>query len=121
MNHKGTEGEASAGAAEGSGAGTPETRGGETRTRTFTLRRHGSDEIDLPECADAQRTEVNEGEGNEQTRIILCTRGDAAPAERAERLQRARDRLAGDTELSEEQRTRITAALDREIARIRGQ
>ena len=46
---------------------------------------------------------------------------EATPAQRAEQLQRARERLAGDDELSAEQKARITAALDREIARLRGQ
>jgi len=117
--HKGAE--APGAAAEGSAGSTPGSTGAETRTRTFTLQRHDNGEIAVPECPDAQRTEVSEGEANQQTRIILCTRGNVAPAERAEQLQHARDRLASDTELSEEQRTRITAALDREIARIRAQ
>ena len=43
------------------------------------------------------------------------------PAQRAEQLQRARDRLAQNDELSAETRARITAQLDREIARLRGQ
>ena len=75
----------------------------------------------FPTAIRAGRTEVNEGGDDQRTRIILCTRGNASPAERAERLQRARDRLAGDDDLSAEQRARISAALDREIARLRGQ
>ena len=64
-------------------------------------------EIGMAECRDAQRSEVNEGDGQRATRVVLCTRGDATPAQRAERLQRARDRLAGDSELSAEQRARV--------------
>ena len=78
-------------------------------------------EVVVPDCDPAGRTEVNEGGDDQRTRVILCTRGNASPAERADRLQRARDRLAGDDDLSVEQRARITAALDREIARLRGQ
>ena len=111
MTHKAEEGEAAAGA----------EHSGEPHTRTFRLHRDGKGDVSLPECPESQRTEVNEGEGNEQTRIILCSRGEVAPAERAERLQTARDRLAQDSNLSEEQRARVTAALDREIARLRGQ
>lgn len=70
-------------------------------------------------CGDGERSEVNEGD--ERTRVIVCSRGTASPAERIERLQRVRDRLAEDGELSAEQRGRVTAALDREIARLRGQ
>jgi beta-lactamase regulating signal transducer with metallopeptidase domain len=69
-------------------------------------------------CGDGERSEVNEGD--EGTRVIVCSRGTATPAERIERMQRVRDRLAEDGELSAEQRSRVTAALDREIARLRG-
>jgi bla regulator protein blaR1 len=76
-------------------------------------------ELSAPDCNDGQATNVDETAGGQRTRVVLCTRG-GTPAERAERLQRARDRLAQDSELSQEQRDRVTAALDREIARIRG-
>ena len=94
---------------------------GEARRRTFELRRGEGDRIHVPDCDDGERTEVNEGEGNERTRVVLCTGGNATPAQRAERLQRARDRIAQNDELSEAQRARVTAAIDREIARLRGQ
>ena len=74
-----------------------------------------------PDCEPSQRTDINEGSDSERTRIVLCNRGDATPAQRAEHLQHARDRLAQDENLSEAQRARVTAALDREIARLRGQ
>ena len=83
--------------------------------------RHGDSEIVIPSCADGQRDEVNEGTDRDRTRIVLCSRGNASPAERAERLQHVRDRLAQDSELSEAQRSRVTAAIDREIARLRAQ
>ena len=85
------------------------------------IRRGEGGEVVLPDCEPSQRTEVNEGTDTERTRLVLCTRGSATPAQRADRLQRARDRIAQDSELSEAQRTRVTAALDREIARLRGQ
>ena len=83
---------------------------------------HGP-EADMADCDRGQRSEVNEGEGNQRTRIILCTRGTdtATPAQRAERLQSMRDRLANDSELTAEQRSRVSAAIDREIARLRAQ
>jgi bla regulator protein BlaR1 len=104
--------------------------GDRPRVRTFTLHRgegghaaaggHGA-HVALGDCAGGEATEVNEGAPNDRTRVVLCGRGNATPAERAERLQRARDRLAGDSELSAEAKARVTAALDREIARLRGQ
>ncbi len=94
---------------------------GEARRRSFELRRGEGGQIHIPDCDDGERTEVDEAEGNERTRVVLCTGGNATPAERADRLQRARERLAGNDDLSEEQRARVTAAIDREIARLRGQ
>jgi bla regulator protein blaR1 len=85
------------------------------------IRRGEGGEVVLPDCSPSERTEVNEGTDDQRTRVVLCSRGAGTPAERAERLQRARDRLAGDDDLSAEQRARVTAALDREIARLRGQ
>lgn len=79
---------------------------------------HG--DVMAPDCQDAPTTNVDETTDGQRTRIVLCSRGNATPAQRLERLQRVRDRLAGDDELSAEQKARVTAALDREIARLRG-
>ncbi|HEV2818161.1 MAG TPA: M56 family metallopeptidase [Allosphingosinicella sp.] len=91
--------------------------------RRFELHRDGGHgaEIVIPDCQGGQADEVNEGGDHDRTRIVLCSRGAATPAQRAERLARVRDRLANDDELSAEQKARVTAALDREIARLRGQ
>jgi beta-lactamase regulating signal transducer with metallopeptidase domain len=98
------------------GEGDGDAHPGQHRVRVI-----GPDgELSAPECNDGQATNVDETTGGQRTRIVLCTRGNGTPAERAERMQRARDRLASDSELSQAQRDRVTAALDREIARIRG-
>lgn len=91
------------------------------RSHRMRIRRGADGHLVAPDCDGGQATNVEDGSGNERTRIVLCSRGNASPAERAERLQRARERLAGETELSAETRARITAQLDREIARLRGQ
>ena len=96
----------------------------EPRVRSFTLRRREDGEVVLPEgCSNGEQlANVDETSGNDRTRIVLCGRGDeSTPAERAERLQRARDRLAQEDHLSGEHRDRVLGALDREIARLRGQ
>jgi beta-lactamase regulating signal transducer with metallopeptidase domain len=80
---------------------------------------HG--EIVIPRCEGGQVDEVDEGADHDRTRIVLCAQGDVAPAQRAERLARVRERIANDDELSAEQKARVTAALDRQIARLRGQ
>lgn len=97
----------------------PDGRGAQA-PHVFHMRQGHGGHLAMADCDEGQRTEVNEGEGNERTRVILCSRGEADPAQRAERLQRVRDRLAGESELSAEHRARVTAALDREIARLRG-
>ena len=91
--------------------------------------RHGPDvrvhgphgDVMAADCADGEATNVDETTGGQRTRVVLCSRGNATPAERLEGLQRVRDRLASDSELSAEQKARVTEALDREIARLRGQ
>lgn len=100
-----------------------EGEGGEGREHAIRLRRGENGEIELPEgCREGERiADVDERQDGERTRILLCARGEADPAQRAERLQRVRERLARNEHLSAEQRERIAAALDREIARIRGQ
>jgi bla regulator protein BlaR1 len=93
------------------GAGGP----GEHRVRVM-----GEDgEIHIPDCQGGQASNVDETTDGQRTRIVLCTRGESTPAQ-VERLQRVRDRLAADTELSEAQRARVAAALDRQIAQLRG-
>ena len=93
----------------------------EHREHSVVIRRGPNGEVVEPSCGDGERTNVEEGTDGPRTRIMLCSRGNASPAQRVERLQRVRDRLAQDNELSAEHRARVTAALDREIARLRGQ
>jgi len=87
------------------------------------MRHHGDvHEVVIPDCAGGQTDEVNEGTDNNRTRIVLCSRGgEATPAQRADRLAHVRERIANDSDLSAEQKARVTAALDRQIARLRGQ
>jgi len=90
---------------------------------SMVMRRDGErHEIVIPDCTGGDRDEVNEGTDNNRTRIVLCTRGaEATPAARADRLAHVRERIAGDDELSAEQKARVLAAIDRQIARLRGQ
>lgn len=92
----------------------------EHREHSMVIRRGPNGEVVEPNCGDGERTNVEEGSEGQRTRIILCSRGNVSPAQRADNLQRARDRLAQDNEISAETRARITAQLDREIARLRG-
>jgi hypothetical protein len=91
------------------------------------IERHGPGEhmmiMSDHDCQNANRSEVNEGNDSNRTRVIVCTRsanGAGNPAQQAEALQRARARLAEDNQIPAEQRQRVLAAIDREIARLRG-
>lgn len=78
--------------------------------------------IVIPDCPGGQSDEVNEGTDHHRTRIVLCSRGTSAtPAARAEQLAHVRERIAGDSDLTAEQKARVTEAIDRQIARLRAQ
>lgn len=59
---------------------------------------------------------IDEGNDNQRTRVIVCTQGGAGPAN-VEVLRRARERMANNDDLSPEIRQRVLAELDRAIAR----
>lgn len=89
----------------------------------MTMHRDGNGHaIVIPDCPGGQSDEVNEGTDHNRTRIVLCSRGrSATPAARADQLAHVRERIAADSELSAEQKARVTEAIDRQIARLRGQ
>ncbi len=97
------------------------------RIRTVDLRGHDGHPVHMVvvprDCeGGGNRSEVNEGTPNNRTRVIVCTRtgaGEGNPAQHAEALQRARSRLAEDNDIPAEQRQRVLAAVDRELARLR--
>lgn len=97
------------------------------RIRTVDVRDHDGHPVHtvvVPRDCDrgGQRSEVNEGTDNNRTRVIVCTRsgaGEGNPAQHAEALQRARERLSNDSDIPSEQRQRVLAAIDRELARLR--
>jgi beta-lactamase regulating signal transducer with metallopeptidase domain len=94
-----------------------------TRERVLTIRRGENGEVELPEaCGESERlVDSSEGEDNNRTRVVMCTRGEADAGTRLERLQRARERLSTMEALDDEHRARVLATIDREIARLRGQ
>ncbi len=69
---------------------------GERREHRVEIRRGPNGEVINSNCpGDAQRTNVEDGTEGQRTRIVLCSRGNATPAQRAERLQRPRPAGAG--------------------------
>lgn len=100
---------------EGSGAA-------ERDIRRFRLEGPDGAELSLPaDCEGDQATTSEESDGNRRTRVVLCSRGGGTPAERAERLRSARDRLAANDDLGAESRDRVLAAIDRAIAELGAQ
>ena len=99
------------------------TEVGERQVRQFRLRRGENGEIDLPEgCRDGGEVFNHSTEdGDRRNRFIICASGEATSVDRLEMLESARRRLGESDHLSDEQRARVTAALDREIARLRDQ
>lgn len=93
----------------------------EHRDHVIRMRRGTNGAIELPEnCNEGDRiADVNEGSGDRRTRILLCSRGEADGATRLERLRRVRERMASNEHLGEH-RDEVLAAIDREIARLRG-
>ena len=75
----------------------------------------------LAKCA-GEKTEIDEtsGDGEKQrTRIVICDKGSADPAARAEQLEKAIERIDGNDEMSAEHRERVTTALREAIGRLR--
>ncbi len=96
-----------------------ESSGAARDIRRFRLEGPDGAEISLPaDCDGDQTTASDESDGNRRTRVVLCSRGGGTPAERADRLRTARDRLATSDNLSAESRDRVLAALDRAIAEL---
>jgi hypothetical protein len=60
---------------------------------------------------------VDEGSGEQRTRVFLCTTGAADPATRLQRLEQIRERMASSE--TGEHRERVLAAIDRAIAELR--
>jgi hypothetical protein len=86
--------------------------GAEPRERVIMLRRgDGLPSFEAEGCDD--RTEVTEGSGERQVRILVCGKEGQTAEQRAARLAQVRDIIARSERLSPEQRTRIREALDR--------
>ena len=101
-----------------------EQKGGDAqrdRTHSFRIRRGENGELVLPErCQNGEPiANVDERTGDQRTRVILCTSGEADAATRLQRLQQARERIAANDELTGEHRERVLGALDRAIAQQR--
>ncbi|HWH17899.1 MAG TPA: hypothetical protein VNT77_06115 [Allosphingosinicella sp.] len=93
--------------------------GKEGEGKSFRIHRlDGGPEIALRDC-DGDKTEVNEGTGKERTHIILCGKDGVSAEDRVKRLEELRTKLAQNDKLSAEHRSRVEAALQKAIERLR--
>lgn len=99
--------------------------GDATGERVHRLRVHGGENGEprlSGGCESGQElVNVDQGTGEQRTRVVLCTTGDTDNAARLRRLEQTRERLAGSDRVSAEHRVGVLAAIDREIARLRAQ
>ena len=72
--------------------------------RSAMLAKCEGEKVEVDEATDGEKKK-------ERTRIVLCTKGDADPAERAAHLEKALERIASNESLSAEHRERMTTAL----------
>ncbi len=85
------------------------------RVRRFEMRGHAP----LVDCLDGEKiVDESADEGGKKTKVILCSKGKPTAAT-AERLEEALARIRTNVELSDEQKARITTALQSAIDRAR--
>ena len=84
--------------------------------RQFQIRRGENGEVVLPEgCHGGEPlANIDEQNGDQRTRVVLCSQGQADAATRVQRLREARARIAANTDMRD--RERVLAAIDRAIA-----
>lgn len=102
-------------------------------TKTIIIRHHDGagevreeKEIAIADCAAGGRkfsteNEVTDDSGKvRKSKVVICGASGINDAQMAEKLSAARDRLAKDMETAGQAREKALAALDREIARLKG-
>ena len=87
-------------------------QGGEARRRVRVLDVDG-------DRAGCDKTEVNDSDGRQKTRIVICGDERSSAADRAARLEQALARIQQNDDLSAEHKARVTAALQDAIERLR--
>lgn len=96
-----------------------EAKGGD-RVRRFRHRiGDGGRPVGCPEGTEL--VNVHEESAERREFMILCSQPNATPAQRIEALERARSRIAGGDHPEGEHRTRVLAAIDAALARLRAQ
>ncbi len=84
------------------------------RVRAFAM--NGGE---LADCLGGEREVTESNDNGQHSKVILCTRGEANPAQRIERMEQALSRLTSSDQLTAEQKERVTAALREAIEKLR--
>jgi len=94
-------------------AGDHAARSDHTRHREYAARIEG--------CRQGNRemARAEDSQGNRRMRFVLCGPGNMDPARQLTALERAREAIAGEDDLSAEGRQRALTSIDAEIARLR--
>ncbi len=95
-------------------------RGENGRTTVEGLDAEMSARLERCESEQGGVLNVDSGEGKERTRILVCAKDGQSPANRLEVLQKVRERISGQSDLSAETRQRMLGEIDRAIAAARG-
>lgn len=84
------------------------------------IRMHGpdGDHMAMADC-DGDKTEINEGDGKQKTKIIFCGDKSLTSAQRADKLEEIRRKMAERQAIGAEHRAKVDAALQQEINRLR--
>lgn len=102
-------------------------------TKTIIIRHHDGagevreeKEIAIADCASGGRkfaTENEEADADgkvKKSKVVICGASGVTDAQMAEKLSAARERIAKDMDRAGETHEKVLAALDREIARLKG-
>jgi hypothetical protein len=95
---------------------------GDPKTAPATPTPPGDTSVHVTSCESGARTvdTMSESKGADGTitksRVILCAKGDKGPQDLAQRLSKARQKIADGTELDAAIKAKVLAALDQQIA-----
>jgi hypothetical protein len=95
-------------------------RKGDKGEGAHVIRMHGPDgaHMAMADC-DGEKTEINEGDDKRKTKILFCGDKSLTAAQRADKLEEIRRKMAERQAIGAEHRAKVEAALQQEIDRLR--
>ena len=98
---------------------------GDPKTAPTTPTPPGDTSVHVTSCEGGARTVDTMSESKDangtitKSRVIVCAKGDKGPQDLAQRLSKARQKIADGTELDAALKAKVLAALDQQIARAK--